>query len=107
MATNRCGCCKDGILFMLPSNLCSAGLRRSIPLFIVLFMLLGVVLAGAQELTLADRLQILAHPAAEGMEAAEHSDVGVMQISQRRSGFLPSVEMTGCLNDPLSCLTPS
>lgn len=64
---------------MLLSKLCSAGLRRSNLLFLVLLMLLLPVSAGAQELTLADRLRALAHTAAEGVEAAEHSDTVMMQ----------------------------
>ncbi|MBI1882073.1 MAG: hypothetical protein HYR94_28190, partial [Chloroflexi bacterium] len=45
-------------------------------------VLLSLVLAwpaAAQELTLADKLQALAHSAEEGMEAAEHNKVALMQ----------------------------
>ncbi|MCL4294851.1 MAG: FTR1 family protein [Anaerolineae bacterium] len=53
--------------------------RRFVPLMGVLLCLLLAWPALAQELTLADRLQALAHTAEEGMEAAAHNDVTLMQ----------------------------
>jgi high-affinity iron transporter len=53
--------------------------RLFVPLIVVLLGLLLTWPALAQELTLADRLQALAHTAEEGAEAAEHNNVALMQ----------------------------
>jgi high-affinity iron transporter len=69
--------------FFLPNKPTQASFkfqpRLFVPLMVVLPSLLLAWPALAQEVTLADRLQALAHTAEEGVEAAEHNNVALMR----------------------------